>query len=273
MFSYEAVPGFFAQDDVLADPNAVGAVPARFGLLDSSDARWSNLTAKLGELNASANNASYKLVFFGRHGQGYHNVGEAKYGTKAWDDYWAMLNGDGELTWGPDPELTAIGKDQAANANKLWKEELGFSIPLPERLYCSPMTRAMQTCAITFTDVSSKRAMILENCREEYGMHTCDKRNTLTYISDTFPQFDIEAGFTEEDELFEAESRETFEHVSARAQKVLDRIFSDDQDATFVSITAHGGIINGFLHAMGRPRYPLPTGGILPVVVKATISG
>jgi hypothetical protein len=28
---------------------------------------------------------SYKVLFLGRHGQGWHNVAEAKYGTKAWD--------------------------------------------------------------------------------------------------------------------------------------------------------------------------------------------
>jgi hypothetical protein len=28
---------------------------------------------------------SYKVLFLGRHGQGWHNVAESKYGTKAWD--------------------------------------------------------------------------------------------------------------------------------------------------------------------------------------------
>ncbi|KAJ7908384.1 histidine phosphatase superfamily [Mycena leptocephala] len=273
MFLYETVTGFFAQDDPLAEATAIGAVPARFGLLDSSDARWSKLTAKLRELNASAgDDASYKVIFFGRHGQGYHNVAEEKYGTKAWDDYWAMLYGDGELTWGPDPELTAIGKEQAVGVNKVWKAELAANIPVPGRLYCSPMTRAMQTNAITFEGVSNGRTLVVENCREEYGEHTCDKRNTLTYIRNAFPQFDIEDGFAEDDELWEADSRETEPHAAARAQTVLDRIFRDDKDVAFVSVTAHGGIINGFLHALGRPRYPLPTGGVLPVVVKATNS-
>ncbi|KAJ7665583.1 histidine phosphatase superfamily [Mycena rosella] len=269
---FQTVPGFFLQDDPLADPAMIGAVPARFALLDSSDTRWANLGAELSRLNAAADgNTSYKVIMFGRHGQGYHNVGEEKYGTKAWDDYWSKLNGDGELTWGPDAELTTVGKDQAAAVNKLWKDEAVFGIPPPQKAYCSPMTRAMQTNVITFAGISSERTVVLEvNCREEYGEHTCDKRNTRTYITDTFPQFDIETGFTEDDELWTAESRETGEHAAARAQQVLDRIFREDTDVTFLSITAHGGIINGFLRALGRPKYPLPTGGILPVVVKAT---
>ncbi|KAJ7085204.1 histidine phosphatase superfamily [Mycena belliarum] len=271
MFSYQALPGYFAQDKPQANPGVIGAVPARFGLLDASDARWTDLIAELRDLNAKTENAYYKLVLFGRHGQGYHNVAEEKYGTQAWDDYWAKLDGDGELTWGPDPELTAVGKEQAASVNEAWKAEVHAHMPLPDRLYCSPMTRALQTNAITFVDVSRARPVILENCREEYGEHACDKRRTRTYLRDTFPHFDVEAGLAEEDELWDAAARETAEHASARARTVLDRIFRDDAEALFVSVTAHGGIINGFLRALGRPKYPLPTGGVLPVVVKATV--
>ncbi|KAF7334999.1 F-box domain-containing protein [Mycena venus] len=294
MFVYEALPHFFAQDDLLADPALIGAVPARFGLLDSSPVRWFTLTTKLRELNARAGaGAAYKLIFFGRHGQGYHNMAEDKYGTEAWNDHWGMLYGDGELTWGrasyhlitlpsgslrqltvitADPGLSGVGKAQAADANETWKVERAAGIPLPERLYCSPMTRAMQTNVITFDGVSDTCVVVLENCREEYGWHTCNKRNARTCIRTAFPKFEIEDGFTEEDELWEAESQETKTRAAARARTVLDRIFRDDKDVLFVSITTHGGIIHGFLHAMGRPIYQLPTGGVLPVVVKATNS-
>ncbi|KAJ7435492.1 histidine phosphatase superfamily [Mycena galericulata] len=217
-------------------------VPPRFGLLESSETRWSTLSTKLRELNATApGNSLYKLIFFGRHGQG-------KYGTKAWDDYWSKLNGDGELTWGPDPELTNIGKAQAVAANKVWATEMAAGIPLPQKMYCSPMTRALDTHVISFHGVSSTRAVVVENCREEYGEHTCDQRRTRTYITTAFPQFDIERRFTEEDELWTTE-RETKDHAAARARTVLDRIFRDDKD----------GIINGFLR-------------VLPVIVKATAS-
>ncbi|KAF7365756.1 F-box domain-containing protein [Mycena venus] len=268
MFRYE---GFSHKTPPLTGPAVIGAVPPRFGLLDVSDARWTNLMARLQELNAAgAGDDSYKLIFFGRHGEGYHNVAEAKYGTEAWNDYWSKLDSDGELTWAPDPELTAIGKAQAVDANAVWKTELAAAnMPLPGRLYCSPMTRAIQTNVITFEGVSDRRAVILENCREEYGSHTCDIRRTRTQIHTAFPQFEMEDGFTEEDELW-TEERESKPSVAARATIVLERIFREDEGVLFVSITAHGGIINGFLHAVGRPRYVLPTGGVLPIVVKAT---
>lgn len=266
---YDTVPGFFVQDD----PSAIGipAVPPRFGLLDESRNRWAKFITHIQQVNQDADSfTSYKVLFLGRHGEGYHNVAEAKYGSKAWDDYWSKLNGDGELVWGPDPELTSIGKDQVVTARNGWNAELPFGIPLPQKLYCSPLTRAMQTCDITFREIVNTRCVVVvvENCREENGVHTCDKRRTKTYIESTFPAFQIEHGFSEEDLLWEAEVRESRTHVEERAKEVLDMIFNNDGEL-FVSITAHGGIINAFLAVLGRTSYALPTGGVLPVVVRS----
>jgi len=263
---YSTLPGFFIQDD----PTATGitAVPPRFGLLDESPNRWAKFIAHIEQLNRDADSfMSYKVLFLGRHGQGFHNVAEAKYGTQAWNDSWSKLNGDGELVWGPDPELTSIGKDQAVIAHEGWTTERPFGILLPQKLYCSPLTRAMQTCEITFRDIVSSRCVVVE-CREENGIHTCDKRRTKTYIESVFPLFELELGFSEEDLLWEAEVRESRAHVEERAKEVLDMIFNDDKEIV-VSVTAHGGIINAFLAVLGRPSYGLPTGGVLPVVVRS----
>ena len=63
-----------------------------------------------------------------------------------------------------DPELTDLGKHQARLAHELWEEELKFDIPVPGKLYCSPLTRAIHTNAITFDSIISKRqkSMIIE---------------------------------------------------------------------------------------------------------------
>lgn len=70
-----------------------------------------------------------------------------------------------------DPILTAIGEGQATVAHDMWKQEQEFKIPLPQKLYCSPMTRAIQTLNITYdgiTDASCK-PVILE-VRRLYGI-------------------------------------------------------------------------------------------------------
>ena len=57
-----------------------------FGLVDKSPERWTNLTSFVETLNTASDSlTAYKLVYAARHGQGFHNVGESKYGSAAWD--------------------------------------------------------------------------------------------------------------------------------------------------------------------------------------------
>jgi hypothetical protein len=70
---------------------------------------------------------------------------------------------------------------------------------------------------------------LVQNCREHYGEHTCDKRRSRSIIHSEFPQFEIEDGFTEEDELWTPE-RESEEHIITRANAILDRVFDADAE-------------------------------------------
>ncbi|KII90523.1 hypothetical protein PLICRDRAFT_39086 [Plicaturopsis crispa FD-325 SS-3] len=286
MFQYEIVPGFFAQDDPNADAALIGATPAAFGLLDTSSDRWSTFRSRIENMNTqSPSGTSYKVVFFGRHGEGYHNLGKATHGPEAWDGILSRLEGDGTMTWGPDPQLTPLGVQQAEAARALWITERAAGAPLPDKMFCSPFQRALKTCAVTFGGVveHGKIVLVLENLRERSGVHTCDRRHPRSRIIASLPtlpisssqsqvEFEIALDVTEEDTYWDPETRETMDQVSARARSVLDRVFgaNDAGDTTFVSITAHVDIIEGFLLALGRGRYSLPTGGVIPVVVKAT---
>lgn len=215
---------------------------------------------------------SYKVLFLGRHGEGSHNVAEFKYGTKAWDEKWALLNGDGELTWGPDPRLTAIGEEQARSAHAAWEREIHRGVPIPQKYYCSPLTRAIRTLELTFVDVlpAHIKPLIVENCREDIGEHTCDKRRTRTELHSDFPGFAFEEGLEEEDVLWSPE-RETEESVESRAKLFLDRVFENDRDDDYISVTAHCGWINALLRVIGQGNYSLPTGGLIVVIVKSML--
>ncbi len=72
----------------------------------------------------------------------------------------------------------------------------------------------------------------MQNLREENGEHTCDMRSTRTIIAQKFPPpiYVFEEGFAEADVLWKADERETKEHVARRAQAVLDRIFTVDNE-------------------------------------------
>jgi hypothetical protein len=48
--------------------------------------QWERFTNHIIHLNnGSDERTSYKVLFLARHGEGYHNLAEAFYGTEAWD--------------------------------------------------------------------------------------------------------------------------------------------------------------------------------------------
>ena len=62
-----------------------------------------------------------------------------------------------------DAELTPLGMDQAADAQSAWKEELAFDAPLPDKMYCSPLTRALRTHQITYQDhIPAGKTVVVE---------------------------------------------------------------------------------------------------------------
>jgi len=284
-YTFAYIPGFFAQDDPNANASAIGPLPDRFGLLDSSPGHWENFKLKIENLNSECDpNDSVKVLFLGRHGEGYHNVAEAKYGTPAWDDYWSKLDGDGTITWGPDALLTPLGVQQAQAAHDKWLNEIPSGIPVPTVFYSSPLSRAARTLEITWTGITlpnsshhgdlypSHKVLVAENCREVYGAHTCDKRHPKSWISEQYPLYTFNEGFTEQDELWIPDYRESDAHVAARALSVLNDIWDRYPGDTYISATAHGGFIGGLLSVIGRGSYSLSTGGVIVMVTKRTAS-
>ncbi|KAF8970801.1 hypothetical protein BDZ97DRAFT_1404709 [Flammula alnicola] len=80
------VPGHFAHDEADEPLPAFSDTPL-FGLKNASVDRWEKLFEHIRALNdESLKGTSYKFLLPSRHGQGYHNVAEAKYGTQAWDE-------------------------------------------------------------------------------------------------------------------------------------------------------------------------------------------
>ncbi|GAA6050485.1 hypothetical protein JCM3770_002619 [Rhodotorula araucariae] len=265
-YFHQSFPGF---DDPDFDP-----LESSFGLIDDSPSRWEKFRAQIKSLNERDDaHTAYKVFFLARHGQGFHNVAEQTYGKEAWDDYWSRQNGDGHIAWGPDALLTKTGERQAERNAKAWDREAEYGAPLPQRLYSSPLSRAMSTLEITWWDLLINQGevpIVKENLREVFGVHTCDKRRSKSYIERQFPSFDFEPGFRKHDELWTAEERESDPEVTARLRDVLDELFELDP-STYISITAHGGTISAFLRACSHPnpRLHVETGSMVPVVVKA----
>jgi hypothetical protein len=108
--------------------------------------------------------------------------------------------------------------------------------------------------------------------RETMGLHTCDKRSPASKIVSEYPDYIIEPCFTEADELWDANTRESDQDRDARLRRFLDDVFATDNNV-FVSMTAHSGAISSILQVVGHRQFPLATGGVIPLVVVAEKEG
>lgn len=147
-------------------------------------------------------------------------------------------------------------------------------MPAPQSYYASPLYRTLDTCRLTFSGLSLPsdrpfRPLVKEMAREVLGEHTCDKRSTKTVIETAFPEFTIEPGFSEEDELWRADDRETDDEIDVRQRKLLDGVFENDAHAV-ISLTSHSGAIRSLLRVVGHREFALLTGGLIPVLIKAS---
>ncbi|KAJ5820011.1 histidine phosphatase superfamily [Penicillium riverlandense] len=285
-FKFSTETGYFFQDEESTDPETFDYAASNFGLITRSDgsqsdatlnpsSQWQKFCAHVDYLNeVSANGEKYKVLFLGRHGEGVHNVAERRYGTKAWDEYWSLLDGDSHGTW-VDARLTELGISQAETAREAWKTQTQRGIPHPQSYYVSPLNRCLATAQITFEGLHMPhtqpfRPVIKELLRETMGEHTCDRRSSRSAIEAEYPLYRIEDGFSEEDTLWDPKVRESDEERAARLRELLEDIFATDEN-TFVSMTAHSGAITSILEVTGHRRFPLATGGVIPLLVKAEL--
>lgn len=264
--NYSTVTGYFLQDEPSTNATTFNFVTTNFGLINrtySSDAgldrqnltQWQRFKRQVAQLNHEAiQGVQYKVLYMGRHGDGYHNDAQAFYGTPAWNCYYSELDGNATVTWA-DAHLSPLGVTQALAVNQFWTTEIETQrIPTPQSYYTSPLTRCLQTVNLTFNglDLPARHPFVpevKELFREGISGHTCDRRSSKTYIHGSFPSYRIEPGFTENDELWEALHGETNTDQDIRSTTVLDQVFSTDS-STYISITSHSGEIASILRGM-----------------------
>jgi broad specificity phosphatase PhoE len=175
---------------------------------------------------------------------------------EVWDNYKAKEFADDEYVWGPDPDLTPLGEEQARSAKDAWMRGRQEGMPLPEAMYCSPLRRAIRTCLITFggwflpQDMHGSvngmhpkiievvpplrkrfflKAHISQDLRETLGVNTCDSRNARSKTEAEFgPLIQFEDGFVEDDELWTKDHRERDEEHDVRTKRALAKIMAAD---------------------------------------------
>lgn len=191
---------------------------------------------------------------------------EQNFSTDAVQRHWSKLAGDGTTTW-LDAELTPQGEQQASDIAVIWKLE---ELPRPQSIYSSPLRRTLRTAALAFgpfigTDTGT-RPIIKEKLRECNGVHTCDQRSSRSWIANAYPDFIIEQGLSETDELWRPDRREAFEEHMERSRQLLEDIFENDNNRS-IALVAHTGSIRALFAATGWKKVPVATGSVYPLLV------
>jgi broad specificity phosphatase PhoE len=200
-----------------------------------------------------------------------------QYGTKEWDAHWSLLTGDGTLTWGPDPHLTEVGEGQAHEACSIWKALLQNTDapPLPTAFFSSPLIRSAKTLELTFNNVLGRpiKPKILECLRENFvDRHTCDRRSSKSIIAKEWESkgWTIDEDMDEKDMLFESTYKETSEEMTTRVEDALSLVFDSSEGQDVINITSHSGTMQALCRAVKHDDFKVKTGGMLPLLIKAT---
>ncbi|CRG85071.1 putative phosphomutase PMU1 [Talaromyces islandicus] len=286
--NYSAVTGYFLQDEPDTDPTTFDYTAVNFGLINRTYpadtpwsiaklTQWERFYREVERLNAQGfwDGIEYKVLFMGRHGEGWHNAAESYYGTPAWNCYWAELDGNSTASWS-DARLTSNGLRQAQIAHDFWQSRQTLQrIHAPDAYFVSPLTRCLQTYNTTFHglfDESKTRSpLVLESLREGISIHTCDHRANRSVIHAAWPDFRLESGFAECDELWNGVTAESSSSQDARSLRALNQIWSllSGERSPFVSITSHSGEISSILRVLGHREFSLNTGAVIPVLVRS----
>ncbi|KAI8938747.1 hypothetical protein NX059_004615 [Plenodomus lindquistii] len=278
-WTFIAQRGFFSHDDDPESWDFRATTREGLGILDrayptdnetNAKSQWERLIRYIEALDQEDTpNRRYKLFYVIRHGEGIHNVKEREVGREEWDRKWATLPGDGTVTW-LDAELTAKGQQQAQDIVSIWTTDM---IPPPQSIYSSPLRRCLHTTTLALSPVMTSEnrtnPIIKERLRERLGVHTCDQRSSKKWISEHYPEFLLEDGFTEEDELWTPDRRETIDEHAARSKELFEDIFEND-DSVVISLTAHSGAIMAIFAATGWNKIPVAAGAVYPLLICGT---
>lgn len=187
--------------------------------------------------------------------------------------HWSHLDGDGKLTWA-DSHLNEEGIEQARTLSRAWLDAVNNDgVPAPETIYTSPLARCLETTRLVFENLMRERGqtfrpVVKESLRERLTDHTCDRRSSRTWITEHYPDYIIDPDFTEEDELWRADRRETHEEHQARKQQLLEDIFGSDEN-TFIALTTHSYAISAILGVLEMRQFRVREGSSFAVLVKA----
>ncbi|CAM6121506.1 unnamed protein product [Calypogeia fissa] len=209
-----------------------------------------------------------KIIHIVRHGQGYHNVqGEIDRLSYLSYDYL-------------DASLTPKGWQQVGALQKYLKSS-GI-LDSVELVVSSPLTRTLQTATGAFGGedivngethkplmvegvgkaprkaISSAGALpfvAVEWCREQIGIHPCDKRQPISVYRTLFPAVDFSEVEHDDDVLWKADVRETDDELYARARKFVQWLLKRKEKE--IAVVSHSSFLFHLMTTFGDDCSPV----------------
>jgi broad specificity phosphatase PhoE len=195
-----------------------------------------------------------KTIHIVRHGQGFHNVaGELDHASYLSWDY-------------ADASLTSLGWQQSEALHK-HLDATGIKSRV-ELVVVSPLLRTLQTAAGVWGASSSssppdepllmvsglgkfphaaiaapERLKFIANefCREQNGVHPCDRRSNLSFYKKSFPHVDFSEVETDEDTWWSPTERETAQDMFTRARTFVRWLL--DRPESRIAVVSHSSFI------------------------------
>lgn len=183
------------------------------------------------------------------------------------------MDGDGQITWA-DSHLNDEGIEQAKTLGRFWSDAVNSDmIPLPETIYTSPLARTLETTRLAFAAVTpAHRApfqrIVKELLRGRLSTHTYNRRSSLSWIKEHYPDYIIEPGFSKEDVLWSSRRQETEEEHVTRKQQLLEDLFENDGNE-FIALTTHSYAISAILAAVNMAAFRVREGSCVALLVRA----
>jgi broad specificity phosphatase PhoE len=206
-----------------------------------------------------------KVIHIVRHGQGYHNVA-------------GELDHANYMSWEyADASLTDLGWLQAEVLHE-HVDATGIKAQV-ELVVVSPLMRTLQTAAGVWggatlaeegaaegkkllmvsglgkaphpaiAPANSLKFVANEWCREQNGMHPCDRRSSVTFYKKSFPYVDFSEVGTDEDTWWSETKRETVQELFTRARTFVRWLL--DRPESRIAVVSHSSFIFHMCHLFG----------------------
>lgn len=195
-----------------------------------------------------------KTLHLVRHGQGYHKVaGEKDHGAYMSTEFF-------------DASLTPLGWQQVDNLRKhIRKTGIASRIEL---VVTSPLMRTMQTAVGVFggggyidgdaspplmvtgagkgnhaaiRSANCPPFIAIEWCREQIGLHPCDKRKNINEYRPLFPGIDFSLVETNEDVLWKSDVREKGNEIAARGRAFINWLLTRKEKE--IAVVSHSSFL------------------------------